>query len=157
MTKENTDETTPDLFDEEVKKQVKTTIEELKETRDRVRPEAPIDIPEDLRVLDLDERSVDIFKHFGMETITNLNIYSCCVEDVLIEQVKQSSKHLEAAKAWRYKYYNLVSTIVGVPINDVLWAKENNVPLEDMRTAYLEAKEETKEETAEPIANSKSC
>jgi len=64
----------------------------------KIKPKAVnIELPETIATADLSEHSQDILSHFGLEAPSLLNIYSCRLEDALIEAVQKM-------KMWRELY-----------------------------------------------------
>ena len=64
----------------------------------KLKPKAAnIELPETIVTAELSQHSQDILSHFGLEAPSLLNIYSCHVEDALIEAVQKM-------KMWRELY-----------------------------------------------------
>ncbi len=64
----------------------------------KLRPKAVhIEVPETIQTAELSQHSQDIISHFGLEAPSLLNIYSCHLEDALIEAVQKM-------KMWRELY-----------------------------------------------------
>jgi len=64
----------------------------------KIRPKAVnIELPETITTAELTQHSQDILSHFGLDAPSLLNIYSCRLEDALIESVQKM-------KMWRELY-----------------------------------------------------
>ena len=64
----------------------------------KIKPKAVnIELPETITTAELSEHSQEILSHFGLEAPSLLNIYSCHIEDALIEAVQKM-------KMWRELY-----------------------------------------------------
>ena len=64
----------------------------------KIKPKAVnIELPETIVTAELSQHSQDVLSHFGLEAPSLLNIYSCHLEDALIEAVQKM-------KMWRELY-----------------------------------------------------
>ena len=67
-----------------------------KKATERTGKALPHEVPELIERDSLDPHTVDVMKHFGINAASHLNIYSCHVEDALIEAVTRSKEYKES-------------------------------------------------------------
>jgi len=68
------------------------TIERPKRLKQKIK------LPKTIDVNDLTDATKDIIEHFGLDAPNLLNVYSCALEDALIEQVRNRTNDLQEIK-----------------------------------------------------------